>query len=29
LIKLLLDIDTGIDDALALFYLADAQKQVS
>jgi len=27
LIKLLLDIDTGIDDALALFYLADAQKQ--
>ena len=27
MIKLLLDIDTGIDDALALFYLADAQKQ--
>ena len=27
MIKLLLDVDTGIDDALALFYLADAQKQ--
>jgi len=27
LINLLLDVDTGIDDALALFYLADAQKQ--
>ena len=27
MINLLLDIDTGIDDALALFYLADAQKQ--
>ncbi|SVB82234.1 uncharacterized protein METZ01_LOCUS235088, partial [marine metagenome] len=27
MINLLLDVDTGIDDALALFYLADAQKQ--
>ena len=27
LIKLLLDVDTGIDDALALFYLAHAQKK--
>ncbi|MBC8258282.1 MAG: nucleoside hydrolase [SAR324 cluster bacterium] len=27
MIKLLLDVDTGIDDALALFYLAQAQKQ--
>jgi len=27
LIKLLLDVDTGIDDALALFYLAEAQKK--
>ncbi len=27
MIKLLLDIDTGIDDALALFFLAEAQKQ--
>jgi len=27
LINLLLDVDTGIDDALALFYLADAQKR--
>tara|TARA_Y100001970_G_scaffold264602_1_gene351372 strand:- start:4899 stop:5843 length:945 start_codon:yes stop_codon:yes gene_type:complete len=27
LIKLLVDVDTGIDDALALFYLAFAQKQ--
>ena len=27
MIKLLLDVDTGIDDALALFFLAHAQKQ--
>ena len=27
MINLLLDVDTGIDDALALFYLADSQKQ--
>ena len=27
MIKLLLDIDTGIDDALALFYLSDAHKK--
>ena len=27
MIKLLLDVDTGIDDALALFYLAHAQKK--
>ena len=27
LIKLLLDVDTGIDDALALFYLAHAQQK--
>ena len=27
MIKLLLDVDTGIDDALALFYLADAHKK--
>ena len=27
MIKLLIDIDTGIDDALALFYLADAHKK--
>ena len=27
MINLLLDVDTGIDDALALFYLADAQKR--
>ena len=27
MIKLLLDVDTGIDDALALFYLAEAQKK--
>ena len=27
LIKLLPDVDTGIDDALALFFLSEAQKQ--